>query len=122
MAADSEDQVGYKKPPQASRFQKGRSGNPTGRPWKAPTLPELLGKVSKQKVTTNTKNGPKRMTKLEASLTQLANKAASGDLKALRILMQLAGQFPEAIKEKNTEQEATDARDKLLAILERYES
>jgi hypothetical protein len=47
--------------------------------------------------------------------------AASGDLKALRILMQIVLQIPEAIKETNNEQEVTDARDKLLAALKRYQ-
>jgi hypothetical protein len=121
MSSEIENQVGYKKPPRAFQFQKGRSGNPSGRPRKPPGLAELLRKIAKQKVLTNTRNGPKRMTKLEASLTQLANKAASGDLKALQILMQMAVEFPEAVKEKNTEQEATDARNNLLAALERYQ-
>jgi Family of unknown function (DUF5681) len=121
MAADLENEVGYRKPPKANQFQQGRSGNPSGRPRKPPGLPELLRKIAKQKVLTNTKNGPKRMTKLEASLTQLANKAASGDLKAVRTFVQMAVEFREAVKEKNTEQEATDARNKLLAALERYQ-
>jgi hypothetical protein len=76
MAADLENEVGYRKPPKANQFQRGRSGNPSGRPHKPPGLPELLRKIAKQKVLTNTKNGPKRMTKLEASLTQLAQNRA----------------------------------------------
>ena len=121
MTADFEDQVGYGKPPKVNQFQKGRSGNPSGRPRRAPTLSDLLGKVSKQRILTNTKTGPKRMSKLEASLTQLANKAASGEMKAVRLLTQIVLQIPEAIKEKNSDQEATDARKKLLAALERYQ-
>ena len=120
MAADFEDQVGYKKPPQASQFQKGCSGNPSGRPRQASGIPELLRKIAKQIVLTNTKSGSKRMTKLEASLTQVANKGASGDVKAGQIFMQMLDQYPEAVTEKNTEQEATDAKNKLLAALERY--
>src|SRR5450759_2199278 len=120
MADDFEDPVGYKKPPKANQFQKGRSGNSSGRPRKAFGIPELLRKIAKQKVLTNTKSGPKRMTKLEASLTQLANKAASGDVKSGQIFLQLLDQYSEAIKEKNT-QEATDARNKLLAAFERYQ-
>ena len=60
------------------------------------------------------------MTKLEASLTQLVNKGVNGDVKAGQIFMQMLDQYPEAVKETNTEQEATDARNKLLAALERY--
>ncbi len=117
MPKDPENQVGYKTPPKSSQFQKGRSGNPSGRPRKAPGIPELLGKVSKQKVLTNGKNGPKYMTKLEASLTQLANKAASGDLKAAKIFMQLVIRFPELVKQGDMELTVTRARDKLLERL-----
>jgi hypothetical protein len=37
------------------------------------------------------------MTKLEASVTQLVNKAASGDLKAMKVLVQMASRFPELV-------------------------
>jgi hypothetical protein len=33
------------------------------------------------------------MTKLEAGITQLVNKAAAGDLKAMKIIMQMASRF-----------------------------
>jgi hypothetical protein len=39
------------------------------------------------------------MTKLEAGITQLVNKAAAGDLKAMKILMQMASRFPELVTE-----------------------
>jgi len=39
------------------------------------------------------------MSKLEASITQLVNKAAIGDLKAMKVLMQIASRFPELVKD-----------------------
>jgi hypothetical protein len=36
-AEDGRQQVGYRSPPKAHRFKKGRSGNPLGRPPKSPT-------------------------------------------------------------------------------------
>jgi hypothetical protein len=39
------------------------------------------------------------MTKLEASVTQLMNKATAGDLKALKVLLQIATRLPELIKD-----------------------
>lgn len=61
--ADNENDTGYKKPPKAFQFQKGRSGNPSGRRRKAQGIPEMLGKVTKQRVRTNGKNGLQWMTK-----------------------------------------------------------
>ena len=118
MANDMENEVGYKKPPKAFQFQKGRSGNPSGRPRKAQGIPEVLGKVAKQKVLTNGKNGPRRMTKLEASVTQMTNKAASGDLKAAKLLFEMVNRFPEGIKREDMEAMASSAKAKLLELFE----
>jgi hypothetical protein len=97
MASDCESEVGYKKPPKASQFPKGKSGNPRGRPRKDPGIAAVFRKVSKQVVHTNGKSGQQRMTKLEASVTQLVNKAATGDLKAMKAFMQMASRFPELV-------------------------
>lgn len=105
MNEDRDYEVGYGKPPKASRFQKGRSGNPQGRPKQAkqpnqaPSMAAVFRKVTNQKVRTNGQNGQQDMTKLEASVTQLVNKAASGDLRAMRLMLRTATQFPELIKE-----------------------
>src|ERR1035438_4441199 len=121
MANDSEDEVGYKKPPKASRFQKGRSGNPSGRRRKAPGITELLAKIAEQKVLTHGKNGPKSMSKIKAILTQLANQAASGDLKAAKTFTELLIRFPELAKQENMKAMETNVKEKLLAALERHE-
>lgn len=90
-------EVGYRKPPKGSQFQKGKSGNSSGRPRQDPGMAAVFRKVSKQKVTANGPNGQQCMSKLEASMTQLVNKAASGDLKAMKVLMQMASRFPELV-------------------------
>jgi hypothetical protein len=99
VAEEREDEVGYGKPPKATQFQKGKSGNPRGRPRQTPGIAELFRKVSKQVVQANGPNGHRRMTKLEATITQLMNKATTGDLKAMKVLLQMASRFPELIKE-----------------------
>src|ERR1039458_8563864 len=83
MADDIESEVGYRKPPKAFQFQKGRSGNPSGRPPKILGIPELLWEIANQKVLVQGKNGPKYITKEKACLTQLRSEAAGGDLKAI---------------------------------------
>ena len=97
MPEDSEYDVGYGKPPKGSQFQKGKSGNSSGRPKQDPGIAAVFRKVSKQKVTANGPCGQHCMTKLEASVTQLVNKAATGDLKAMKVLMQMASRFPELV-------------------------
>jgi hypothetical protein len=121
MPNDTENQVGYKTPPKASHFQKGRSGNPSGRPRKVPGIPELLAKIAKQKVLTNGGDGPKSMIKLEAIFTQVANQGAKGNLKAGKLFTEMVSRFPEPVKQENMKATETSAREKLLAALERYE-
>jgi Family of unknown function (DUF5681) len=118
MAHDTEYEVGYKKPPKASQFQKGRSGNPSGRSRKDPGIPGLIAKIAKQKVLVNGKNGPKYMTKLEAIFTQLANKGTIGDLKAGKLFIEMLTRFSEGIKREDMEAMASSAKAKLLALVE----
>jgi hypothetical protein len=74
----------------------------------------LRGKIRKQKVLTKGNNGLQRMTKLEASFTQLINQAASGDLKALDLLAKMMISFPETVKPRDVEDKVSSA-----AVLER---
>jgi hypothetical protein len=97
MSEDNEYNVGYGRPPKGSQFQKGTSGNSSGRPKQDPGIAAVFRKVSKQKVMANGPSGQQSMTKLEASVTQLVNKAATGDLKAMKVLMQMASRFPELV-------------------------
>jgi hypothetical protein len=82
-------EVGYGKPPQDTRFRKGRSGNPRGRPKGAQSFTRLALKIFNEKIAIK-ENGERRViTKLQAALKQLANKAASGDAAAIRELLRL---------------------------------
>ena len=118
MAHDIKNEGGYKKPPKAFQFQKGRSGNPSGRPRRAQGIPEMLAKVAKQKVLTKGKNGPRWMTKFEACITQLINQAARGDLKAIHLYAKMMTLFAQTVNPTDAEDKATSAKAKLLKLLE----
>jgi len=84
-------EIGFGKPPKHSRFRQGLSGNPRGRPKGRRNLATVLERTLQEKVVIN-ENGVRRtVTKLEAAVKQLVNKAAAGDLAALRQLTALAG-------------------------------
>jgi uncharacterized membrane protein len=82
--------VGYSKPPQSTRFKKGVSGNPKGRPKGSLNVATAFMKALREKVVINEHGQRKTVTKLEAALKQLVNKGASGDLRALAQLIALA--------------------------------
>jgi hypothetical protein len=80
-------EVGYGKPPRHTRFQKGRSGNPAGRPRGKKNLATLLSGALDQKIIVVENGRRKKISKREAIVTQLVNKSASADLKATQILL-----------------------------------
>ncbi len=86
MIPDNEKpfEVGYGKPPRQTRFRKGSSGNPKGRPKGSHNVATILSRIGRERVKANGKNGSRWITKIEAALTQLSNKAAAGELRAIR--------------------------------------
>ena len=77
----------YRKPPLHTRFKKGQSGNPRGRPKK--NLAALLVAALNEKVTATVDGKRKQVTKKEAVITQLVNKSASAELRATKMLIEM---------------------------------
>lgn len=89
---DSDYDVGYKKPPSHTQFKKGRSGNPKGRPKSARGLKTDLRAelITKMKIRMNGEDVSG--TKQQLMLRTLSARAASGDVQATRILIDLVMQ------------------------------
>lgn len=78
-----------KPPKKDTRFKPGKSGNPKGRPKGAKNRATLLEEVVNVRIQVSENGQRKNVTKLEAGYIQLANKAASGDLQAIKILNEM---------------------------------
>ena len=71
--------VGYRKPPRQTRFKKGQSGNPAGRPKGTVNFATALDQALSAQVVVNEGGQRRTVSKLEATVTQLVNKATMGD-------------------------------------------
>jgi len=117
-------QVGYGKPPERTRFKTGRSGNPKGRPKGTLNMATVLARTLRAKVVVNENGKRRKITKLEAAIQQLTNKAASGDLKALQLLAGLVRSAEERSTSTTTPTAELGEADEMviLEILKRVES
>lgn len=88
-ASMADEAVGYGRPPAKNQFRPGQSGNPRGRPKGARNLSSVIAATLNERVAV-TENGRRRhITKLEAAVKQLVNRAASGEARATQLLFAL---------------------------------
>src|SRR5215831_17936741 len=85
--------VGYKKPPQHSRFQPGRSGNPRGKQKGIRNLGSDVKRTLEVPVRLNEQGRARRVSTQEAALLRLREKALKGDARSLDRFLELAQTF-----------------------------
>jgi len=82
-----DEKVGYARPPRNTQFKKGQSGNPAGRPRASQNFTTILDKELKAKISVIENGRRRNITKFQAAVKQLVNKAASGCQKSIKLLL-----------------------------------
>ena len=85
----SDYRVGYGKPPKGTRFKKGKSGNPRGRPKGSLNLATDLTAELGEHITVREDGRPRKVSKQRALIKSLMAKALQGDVRATASLLAL---------------------------------
>ncbi len=113
-------EVGYKKPPEDTRFQPGQSGNPRGRPKGTKNLKTDLMEELGEKIVVREGGRPQKVSKQRALLKSVVNRAIQGDARATAIALSTM------MRLLDTGEGAPDVEDGLLGdeleILRAYEA
>ena len=114
---DGEDyEIGYGRPPRRSQFSKGKSGNPKGRPKGTRSLLDRFAKALDERVTINENGSRRTIPKSDAVMKQLVNKAASGDFRSIKLILEMGGSLSERGRQADLEakyQRDSDAGEQL---------
>jgi len=92
MTDDTRD-VGYGKPPKATQFKPGKSGNPKGRPKGSKSLKTLVRKIMDERVVLREGGKKLKISKREAIVRNQIHKAALGNDRATQRALDLDMRF-----------------------------
>jgi hypothetical protein len=115
--ADTDDKVGYGRPPKHSRFQPGQSGNPRGRPGGTKNLATDLREELAERIPIREGDRSLQVSKQRALLKAMMAKALKGDARSAAVLLGLMAKIlePEGSAHDADGLDANDA-----AILENF--
>jgi len=82
VAEEHDDEVGYRKPPKGTRFRKGESGNPRGRPKGARNLKTDLVEELNERICAREGERTVTISKQRAILKSLVARTMKGDARA----------------------------------------
>jgi hypothetical protein len=127
--AKTKYEVGYRKPPKKTQFQKGKSGNPKGRPKRTQdfkSLSRVLRDLALKEVQGQVNGKPSNLSCMEAVVAKQFSEALKGNIPAAKFVMTLIEKhvpmnlsIEELMKDKpvfswTTEDEARISKEKLL--------
>jgi hypothetical protein len=111
--------VGYGRPPKQHQFQRGRSGNPKGRPKGVKNTRSLLHEILERKVEMRSGGILRKVSVRKAMLMRFAESALKGDIKAAGFLLQRYD-MGEAVNDYATDVATQDDQEIIDAFLQSY--
>jgi uncharacterized protein DUF5681 len=119
MGKSDKDRVGYGRPPIYTRFKKGVSGNPKGRPRKTKNLKTDLFEELNEKITVREGEQLIRISKQRAVVKTLTAKTLKGDPRTANTLVNLMLRFVAAdLMQEDTDDTLDSQEAEVVAVLE----
>jgi len=91
-------EVGWGRPPKLTRWKLGQSGNPRGRPRPKKNQSTFLQETLERKLQIEERGEMRTITALEAIYKRILSSALKGDLKAIKLLLEMYAEIPESTK------------------------
>jgi Family of unknown function (DUF5681) len=79
--------IGYGKPPTHTRWTKGQSGNPKGRPPRDRNISALVTRLLAQRIVVRKGRSTKRMSRLDHLVHRMLEDALAGDPRLIRMVL-----------------------------------
>jgi hypothetical protein len=113
-------EVGKYHPPKHTRFQKGQSGNPKGRPKKPVHIGVTIDNLLNRQIPVVVDGKKTKLPGVEALLRKAFGEALKGDYRMLKLFLEFAKQRPDSKEEPDdgpTDEQLNSKVNKLLARL-----
>ena len=114
-----DDTVGYGRPPKKTRFKKGASGNPKGRPKRSRNVATEIAAELDTMISVRENGRELKMTKATALAKSLVSRALNGDIRAFALLRTIHperfGLITDPIEISALQQEEAEILERLIA-------
>jgi hypothetical protein len=111
---EAEYEVGYGKPPRHTRFQKGRSGNPSGKRKGTESMKAVVLQVLDQRIPVRRNGKISRLTNRKAIILRELQLAQQGDKAARKTMFDLMFRYDQELADRPVEVDLDDEDNALL--------